>query len=85
MRKKRGRYVMALGLVAFLFTEGQRLRELSEQRTELQARRTRLEGEIRSTLTLRRLGPIVERRLGLRMPADSQIILLTRPSGDSVP
>jgi hypothetical protein len=98
MSKRRGRYIMALGLVAFLalasgvvwrksygFTEGQRLRDLSEQRTELQARRTRLEGEIRSTLTLRRLGPIVERRLGLRVPADSQIILLTRPTGDSVP
>jgi hypothetical protein len=67
------------------FTEGQRLRELTERRTELDGRLTRLEGDIRSTLTLGRLGAIVERRLGLKVPADSQIILLTRPRGDSLP
>jgi hypothetical protein len=100
MSKRRGRQVTALVLLGFLalasavvwrksygFTEGQRLRELAERRTELDARRTRIEGDIRSTLTLRRLGAIVERRLGLRVPADSQIILLTRPreGGDSLP
>jgi hypothetical protein len=96
--KRRGRRVTALVLLGFLvlasgivwrksygFTEGQRLRELSERRTELDAQRTRIEGDIRSTLTLRRLGAIVEKRLGLRVPADSQIILLTRPRGDSLP
>lgn len=67
------------------FAEGQRVRELAVRRTELEARRTRLEGDIRSTLTLRGLGAIVERRLGLRLPADTQIILLSRPQGDSLP
>jgi hypothetical protein len=98
MSKRRGRRVTALLLLGFLllasvvvwrksygFTEGQRLRELTEQRTELDAKLTRLEGDIRSTLTLSRLGSIVERRLGLRVPADSQIIILTRPRGDSLP
>jgi hypothetical protein len=98
MSRRRGRRVTALVLLTFLvlasgivwrksygFTEGQRLRELTEQRTELDAQRTRIEGDIRSTLTLRRLGAIVEKRLGLRVPADSQIILLTRPRGDSLP
>ena len=98
MKRRRGRQVVALALLAFLalasavvwrksygFTEGQRLRELTERRTELDARRTRIEGEIRSILTLRQLGAIVEKRLGLRLPADSQIILLRRPQGDSLP
>lgn len=97
MTKHRGRRLTALVLLGFLalasgivwrksygFTEGQRLRELSERRTELDAQRTRIEGDIRSTLTLRRLGAIVEKRLGLRVPADSQIILLTRPRADSL-
>jgi hypothetical protein len=98
MSKRRGRRLTALLLLGFLvlasavvwrksygFTEGQRLRELSEQRTELDAKLTRLEGDIRSTLTRGRLGAIVERRLGMRVPADSQIILLTRPRGDTLP
>ncbi len=98
MTKRRGRQKVALVLLSFLalasavvwrksfgFTEGQRVRALAERRTELDARRTRIEGDIRSTLTLRRLGAIVEKRLGLRVPADSQIILLTRPRADSVP
>ena len=98
MSRRRGRQVTALVLLGFLalasavvwrksygFREGQQLRELTERRTELDGRRTRLEGDIRSTLTLRRLGAIVEKRLGLRVPADSQIILLTRPRGDTLP
>ncbi|MGQ0640347.1 MAG: hypothetical protein ACT4P6_06170 [Gemmatimonadaceae bacterium] len=98
MTKRRGRQITALALLGFLvlasavvwrksygFSEGQQLRDLTEQRTELDARRTRIEGDIRSTLTLRRLGSIVEKRLGLRVPADSQIILLTRPRADSLP
>lgn len=98
MTKRRGRQKVALILLSFLalastvvwrksfgFAEGQRVRALAERRTELDARRTRIEGDIRSTLTLRRLGAIVEKRLGLRVPADSQIILLTRPRADSLP
>ncbi|HEV8364453.1 MAG TPA: hypothetical protein VGQ52_13140 [Gemmatimonadaceae bacterium] len=93
-----GRRTMALALLAFLvlasaivwrksvgFAEGQRLRQLAERRTELDAKRTRLDGEIRSNLTLRKLGAVVEKRLGLKVPADSQIILLTRPRADSLP
>lgn len=98
MSKRRGRRLTALLLLGFLvlasavvwrksygFSEGQRLRELTEQRTELDGKLTRLQGDIRSTLTLGRLGAIVERRLGLHVPADSQIIILTRPRGDSLP
>jgi hypothetical protein len=93
-----GRRTTALVLLAFLvlasavvwrksvgFAEGQKVRELAERRTELASRRTRLEGEIRSNLTLRKLGAVVEKRLGLKVPADSQIILLTRPRVDSLP
>ena len=98
MKKRKGRQVMALVLLTFLllasgivwrksygFTEGQRLRELSERRTELDARRTRIEGDIRSLLTLRRLGATVEKNLGLRMPADTQLIWLPRPGADTLP
>lgn len=80
--------VLASGIVwrkSYGFTEGQRLRELSERRTELDAHRTRIEGEIRSILTLRRLGATVEKKLGLRMPADTQLIWLPRPHADSLP
>lgn len=97
-RSRSGRRTTALVLLAFLllasmvvwrksvgFAEGKRLGQLAERRTELDARRTRLEGEIRSNLTLRKLGPLVEKRLGLKVPADSQIILLMRPRADSLP
>ena len=97
-RSRSGRRTTALVLLAFLvlasavvwrktvgFAEGQKVRQLAERRTELASRRTRLEGEIRSNLTLRKLGAVVEKRLGLKVPADSQIILLTRPRGDSLP
>jgi hypothetical protein len=93
-----GRRTTALVLLAFLvlasavvwrktvgFAEGQKVRQLAERRTELASRRTRLEGEIRSSLTLRKLGAVVEKRLGLKVPADHQIILLTRPRADSLP
>ena len=98
VKRRRGRQLTAIVLLGFLvltsavvwrksygFTEGQKLRELAERRTELDARRTRLDGDIRSIVTLRRLGAIVEKRLGLRVPADSQIILIRRPTVDSLP
>ncbi|MGQ0538075.1 MAG: hypothetical protein ACT4R6_03940 [Gemmatimonadaceae bacterium] len=97
-RGRRGRNTVALALFAFLvlataivwrksygFAEAQRLRSLAQRQMELEARRTKAEGDIRSTLTLRRLGAIAERRLGLRVPADSQIILLTRSRDDTLP
>ena len=54
------------------------LRELQAQRAQLEARRARLESDIRDLSSRSKLAPIVERRLHMRVPNDSQVIILPR-------
>ncbi len=83
---------MAVSLVSFLVVASsivwrrsrgsevaQRLERLGSQEAELQAQRARLVSEIRELSSLERLQPVVE-RLGMRVPNDSQVILLPRPA-----
>lgn len=93
--KKAGanRGLLWVGLVGFLLVatgviwrrtagiaEARRLQELVRRREALQNEKLELEGDIRVASGRARLIPRAE-RLGLRLPASDQVIILTRPNG----
>jgi hypothetical protein len=90
---KRGRVQVAAGLLAFLVVasgiiarrsagaaKARELLALDQTRATLEAERIKLVNDIRNATSLSRLGPAVSQRLGLRTPADSQIIRLPKPA-----
>lgn len=92
----RGRRAVALGLLLFVLVasvviwrrsrgivQARTVVELERRARQLVAERARLEREIRIASSRARLVPIAERRLGMRMPADSEIISLARTANDS--
>lgn len=89
-----GRSLVALGLGAFLvlatgviarrsygIAQARRQGALEERRAQLEARRTELQRDIREASSRVTLMPIAEQRLGLRVPADSQVVYLTPDAG----
>jgi cell division protein FtsL len=91
--KGRGRPIVALLLVGFVLVatgviwrrsfgiaQSRELRDLDRQRLELEARKARLQGEIRELSSRARLAPIAEQRLNMHVPNASQVIYLPRPS-----
>ena len=58
------------------------LQQLDARRAALVAERLRLEAEIRAAASRATLQPIAEQRLQMRIPADSQVIILTRPPNE---
>ena len=59
--------------------ESRRLDDLRRQRDALRNEQLKLEGEIRAAASRAQLAPLVERRLGMRVPSATQVILLKRP------
>lgn len=59
------------------------LLDLDARRAALVAERLRLEGEIRSAGSRARLQSIAERRLQMRVPSDSQVVIIPRASHDT--
>lgn len=91
--KLRGRSRVALVLLGFLLVAtgvitrrtvgigvARELRALEERRSELRARTTILENDIREAASRQRLAPIAEQRLQMRTPSDSQVVFLPRQS-----
>lgn len=91
--QRRGRAAIALALVAFLLVttgvvwrrsvgvaKARELHVLDRQQAELQAERAKLVTDVRSGSSLGRLGAVVSQRLGMRIPSDSQLIRLPRPT-----
>ncbi len=91
----RGRRTVALFLVGFVVVSSvviwrrtagieraRELRDLARERDELLAERARLERDIRDASSRARLVPLAERRLGMHLPADSEIVYLVRPRDD---
>ena len=87
-----GRGIVAILLIGFVLVatgviwrrgEGIRrareLQTLDEQQRQLRALRGRLERDVRELSTRSRLGAVAESRLGMRVPNDSQVIILQRP------
>lgn len=94
----RGRSIVALVLLSFVLVasvviwrrtygmeQARTVRDLERDRRQLLAERARLERDIRDLSTRARLLPVVERRLGMRLPADSEIVYLERTPRGSAP
>ncbi len=92
-RGPRGRVVVALALVAFVLVgaaviwrrvagiaNARELRALAAQRAQLVAERAALESAVRAAAGRARIGGAAEQRLGMRVPADTQVVILTRPA-----
>ena len=92
--KKSGRgRQLALVLIGFLLVatgviwrrsygiaRARELTELDRRRVQLDARRAQLESEIRDLSSRAKLAPIVEQRLQMHVPADTQVVILPRPA-----
>ena len=89
--RRRGRTVVALTLFGFVLvatsviwrrtfglSQSRTLQQLERQRSDLSAQRAQLQREIRDAASRDKLTPLVEQRLHLRMPSDSQIIVIER-------
>ena len=89
--KLRGRSMVAILLLGFLLvttgviwrrsygiTQARDLGRLDARRAELLGRRAKLESEIREASSRVRLAPLAEQRLQMKVPNDSQVILLPR-------
>jgi cell division protein FtsL len=59
--------------------EARKLQELTRRRDALRPEQLKLEGEIRQASSRAQLAPLAERRLGMRVPSATQVILLKRP------
>lgn len=89
----RGRTWVAIGLVAFVLVaaavvwrrsiglrEAAEVRRLDVQRAALDGEVTKLESTIRSLSSREKLGAVAEQRLRMRVPDDSQVIVLPSPN-----
>ena len=89
--RRRGRSVVALTLFGFVLvatsviwrrtfglSQSRTLQQLERQRSDLRAQRAQLQREIRDAASREKLTPLVEQRLRLRMPSDSQVIVIER-------
>ncbi len=94
----RGRNLVGLLLAAFVVValavvwrrtigirQSETVTTLDARKGQLQGERVRLESEIREASSRQRLGETVENRLGLRIPADTQVVILPRQTQDANP
>ena len=80
-----GFLVIAMGVIlrrSYGIAAARELLELDARRASLVAERLRLEGEVRAASSRATLQPIAEQRLRMRIPADSQVIILPRVSNE---
>lgn len=59
-------------------SESERLASLDAKRVTLESERARLDAEIRDASSRQNLGSTVERRLGMHVPTDKQVVILPR-------
>ena len=91
MTRRRGRSVVALTLFGFVLvatsviwrrtfglSQSRTVQQLERQRSDLSAQRAQLRREIQDAASREKLTPLVEQRLHLRMPSDSQIIVIEK-------
>ncbi|HLA90846.1 MAG TPA: cell division protein FtsL [Gemmatimonadaceae bacterium] len=87
----RGRSVVALVLTGFVLvaagviwrrslgtTRARAQQRLEQERAALEAERAKLAGDIREAASRSNLARVAEERLKLRMPSDSQVVVLKR-------
>lgn len=92
----RGRSIVFLGLFGFVvvatgviwrrstgLAQARELRELRTRRDALAAQQAALEGAIRDASSRARLARTAEERLGMRVPPESLVIRLPRPTRET--
>ncbi|HVF38813.1 MAG TPA: hypothetical protein VM939_02860 [Gemmatimonadaceae bacterium] len=90
---KPGRWLIACGLIGFVLTaaaviarrsyghqQGLASTQLERRQAALESERVQLTARIRDASSRPRLVPIAEQRLGMHVPADSQVVFLQRPA-----
>ncbi|HET9011233.1 MAG TPA: hypothetical protein VFN38_05425 [Gemmatimonadaceae bacterium] len=80
-----GFLVIAVGVIlrrSYGIAPAREIQELDTRRAALVAERLRLEGEVRAAASRATLQPIAEQRLRMRVPADSQVIILPRTANE---
>lgn len=76
-----GFVLVAVGVIwrrAAGIAQRRELAELERTRVELEALRSKLESDIREASSRARLAPVVERRLNMHVPNDTQVVILPR-------
>jgi hypothetical protein len=94
----RGRSLVGLLLGAFVLialaivwrrtigiSQSEQLAVLDSKRVTLESERARLEAEIRDASSRQNLGTTVERRLGMHVPTDRQVVILPRARQNESP
>lgn len=94
----RGRTLVVMVLAAFVVValaivwrrtigigQAERLATLDARRVALESERARLEGEIRDASSRQKLGVAVERGLGMHVPTDKQVVILSRTRQNETP
>jgi hypothetical protein len=94
----RGRTLVGLMLGAFVLIalaivwrrtigigQSEQLAVLDAKRVTLESERARLDAEIRDASSRQTLGATVERRLGMHVPSDKQVVILPRARQDESP
>ena len=92
VKRARGRSIVALLLLAFLLVaagvvwrrsvgieQSREIAQLEQRRAQLAALEAKLQNEVRQAASRARLAPIAEQRLHMRVPADTQVVILPRP------
>ncbi len=87
----RGRWIVAVALVGFVVTtaavvarrsygdsQARALSTVEERLRQLRNEKVRLDAEIREASSRVRLIPIAEAKLGMHVPADTQVVILPR-------
>ena len=80
-----GFLVIAMGVIlrrSYGIAAARELQVLDVRRSALVAERLRLETEVRAAASRAALQPIAEQRLQMRVPSDSQVIILPRASNE---
>ena len=90
--RARGRAWVALALLGFVLVgaaviwrraqghaQARALLALEQQRLQLQSQRAQLRSEIRDLVSRSSLAAVVEKRLDMHVPNDTQLVILTRP------
>ena len=94
----RGRSLVGLILGAFVLialaivwrrtvgiSQSEQLALLEAKRINLESERARLDADIRDASSRQNLGTSVERRLGMHVPTDKQVVILPRARQDETP
>ena len=90
-RQGRGRAVVALSLIVFVLVgacvvwrrsvgigQARALRALAARQSQLVAERASLDAAVRLAAARARVGNVAEERLGMRVPSDTQLVLVSR-------